>query len=43
MFKDIIQISEQAYLIDFGTEITIELNSKVILFTEAILEDLKKV
>ena len=43
MFKDIIQVSEQAYLIDFGTEISIELNSKVILFTEAIFEDLKKV
>jgi len=39
MFKNINQISEQSLIIDFGSEIDIEINDKVNLFTKQILED----
>ena len=43
MFKHINQISEQAFLIDFGSEISIEKNIKVNLFSEFILNDFEKI
>jgi len=43
MFKNINQITEQAFLIDFGSEIEIENNFLVNLFAEKILHDSKKI
>ena len=42
MFKHITQISEQAFLLDFGSEINHEINTKVVNFSNYILNDLKK-
>ena len=43
MFKYINQISEQSFLLDFGSEIDIEINSLVNLFAQKILNDSKKI
>ena len=43
MFKYINQISEQSYLLDFGSEIDIEINSLVNLFAQKILNNSKKI
>ena len=43
MFKYINQISEQSYLLDFGSEINIEINSLVNLFAQKILNNYKKI
>ena len=43
MFKYINQISEQSYLLDFGSEIDIEINSLVNLFAQKILNNYKKI
>ena len=37
MFKHITQISEQAFLLDFGSEINHEINTKVVNFSNYIL------
>ena len=42
MLKHINQISEQAFLLDFGSEIDININKYVIAFTNCILEEIKK-
>ena len=39
MFKYINQISEQSFLIDFGSEINIEINALVNLFAQKIIND----
>ena len=41
MLKDISQISEQAFLIDFGPDINIELNQYVLAFSNYIFEEMK--
>ena len=41
MFKYINQISEQSFLLDFGSEINIEINALVNLFAQKILNDSK--
>ena len=43
MFKYINQISEQSFLLDFGSEIDIEINALVNLFAQKILNDSKKI
>ena len=42
MFKHINQISEQAFILDFGSNINIDDNIKINLFSEFILNSLKK-
>ena len=41
MLKDISQISEQAFLINFGPDINIELNQYVLAFSNYIFEEMK--
>ena len=43
MFKYINQISEQSFLIDFGSEINIEINVLVNLFAQKLINDSKKI
>jgi len=42
MLKHINQISEQAFLLDFGSEINIHINKYVISFAECVLQEIKK-
>ena len=42
MLKHINQISEQAFLLDFGSEINIKINKYVISFADCILKEIKK-
>ena len=42
MLKHINQISEQAFLLDFGSEINIQINKYVISFAECVLQEIKK-
>ena len=42
MLKHINQISEQAFLLDFGSEINIQINKYVISFADRILQEIKK-
>ena len=42
MLKHINQISEQAFLLDFGSEVDIHINKYVIAFANCILEEIKK-
>ena len=42
MLKHINQISEQAFLLDFGSEINIQINKYVISFADCILQEIKK-
>lgn len=41
MIKHISQISEQAFLLDFGSEIKIQINKHVISFTNRILQEIE--
>ena len=41
MLKHINQISEQAFLLDFGSEINIQINKYVISFTDCILQEIE--
>ena len=43
MIKHISQISEQAFLLDFGSEINIDINTNVNLFAKEILNDSNKI
>ena len=43
MFKHIYQLSEQSFIINFGNEITIDINNQVILFAQQIIDDNKKI
>ena len=43
MFKYIDQISEQAFLIDFGSKIDINTNSLVVNFSQYIQNDIKNI
>ena len=42
MLKHINQISEQAFLLDFGSEINIQINKYVISFADCILQEIEK-
>ncbi len=42
MLKHINQISEQAFLLDFGSEINIHINKYVISFADCILQEIEK-
>ena len=42
MLKHINQISEQAFLLDFGSEISIQINKYVISFADCILQEIEK-
>ena len=42
MLKQINQISEQAFLLDFGSEINIQVNKYVISFANYILKEIEK-
>ena len=42
MLKHINQISEQAFLLDFGSEINIQINKYVISFADCILQAIDK-